>query len=51
MTEKCCVGKVLNEDYDKTYYCRMIGRIKLKDIVNTDVEVLIQRIGHTFEEI
>ncbi|XP_004210963.1 ARL14 effector protein-like [Hydra vulgaris] len=50
MTEKCCVVKLLNEDCDKTYYCRMIGRIKLKDIVSTDAEVLIQRIGHTFEQ-
>ncbi|XP_065642962.1 ARL14 effector protein-like [Hydra vulgaris] len=46
MSEKCCVRRVLNEDCDKMLYCRIIGRIRLKD---TDIEVLMQRIGYTFE--
>ncbi|XP_065667736.1 ARL14 effector protein-like [Hydra vulgaris] len=48
MSEKCCVGRVLNEYCDKMSYCRMVGRIRLKD---TDIEVLIQRIEYTFEPI
>ena len=37
MAEKCCVVKVLNEDCNKKFDCRVAGRIKLEDSVNTNV--------------
>ena len=48
-TENCCVGKALNEECDKTFHCRIKGRIQISNIANTDAELLTQRTGHTFE--
>ena len=48
-TENCCVGKALKEECDKTFYCRVKGRILISSIADPDIELLTQRTGHIFD--
>ena len=44
LTERCCLGKFLGEDCDKTTYCRNIGRFDEKII-----DLMQQRSLYNFE--
>ena len=49
LTKRFCQGKFLGEDYDKTIYCRKIGRLDISNFNEKIIDLIRQRSLHNFK--
>ena len=49
LTERCCLGKFLGEDCDKTTYCRNIGRLDISNFDEKIIDLMQQRSLYNFK--
>ena len=49
LTERCCLGKFLGEDCDKTTYCRNIVRLDISNFDEKIIDLMQQRSLYTFK--
>ena len=49
LTKRCCLGKFLGEDCDKTTCCRNIGRLDTSNFDEKIIDLMQKRSLHTFK--